>query len=136
MSKKILSIALATLVLASVHLAEAQQSAKVHRLGILRVGTPPPSYIEPFRQGLRELGYVEGQNIIIEYGLGRSAEQIPEVAAELVRLKVDVLVASGTPSVLPARNATRTIPVVFVAAIDPVAIGLVTSLARPGGNVT
>jgi putative tryptophan/tyrosine transport system substrate-binding protein len=102
----------------------------------LRVGTPPPSYIEPFRQGLGDLGYVEGQNIVIEYGLGRSVEQLPDIASELVRRKVDVLVASGTPSVQPARNATRTIPVVIVAAIDPIGIGLVTSLARPGGNVT
>jgi ABC transporter substrate binding protein len=114
----------------------ARQAGKVHRIGILRVGFPPPSYIEPFRQGLSDLGYVEGQNIVIEYGVGRSVEQLPDMAAELIRLKVDVLVASGTPSVLPARNATRTIPVVFVAAIDPVAIGLVRSLARPGGNVT
>jgi putative ABC transport system substrate-binding protein len=115
--------------------AEAQPAGKVPRIGILRVGYPPPSYIEPFRQGLRELGYVEGQNIVIEYGVGRTREQLSDIAAELVRLKVDVLVASGTPSVLPARDATKTIPVVFVAAIDPVAIGLVTSLARPGGNV-
>jgi putative tryptophan/tyrosine transport system substrate-binding protein len=116
--------------------AGAQQALKPHRIGVLRVGFPPPSYIEPFRQGLSDLGYVEGQSIVIEYGVGRSVEQLPDTAAELVRLKVDVLVASGTPSVLPARNATRTIAVVFVAAIDPVAIGLVTSLARPGGNVT
>jgi putative ABC transport system substrate-binding protein len=116
--------------------AAAQQVGKVPRIGMLRFGPPPPSFIEPFRQGLRELGYVEGQSLIIEYGLARSVAQLPEVAAELVRLKVDVLVASGTPSVLPARNATRTIPVVFVAAIDPVATGVVASLARPGGNVT
>jgi putative ABC transport system substrate-binding protein len=109
---------------------------KVHRIGLLRVGPPPPSFIEPFRQGLRELGYVEGQSIVIEYGLARSVAQLPELAAELLRLKVDVLVASGTPSVVPARNATRTIPVVFVAAIDPVATGVVASLARPGGNIT
>jgi putative ABC transport system substrate-binding protein len=116
--------------------AAAQPAAKVHRIGLLRVGPPPPSFIEPFRQGLSQLGYVEGQNIVIEYGLGRSAEQLPEIAADLLRRKVDVLVASGTPSVLPARNATRTTPVVFVAGIDPIAIGLVASLARPGGNVT
>jgi len=115
---------------------EAQQASKVKRIGFLRVGPPPTTFIEGFRQGLRELGYLEGQNITIEYGLARSAAQLPDVAAELVRLKVDVLVASGTPSVLPARNATSTIPVVFVAAIDPVATGVVASLARPGGNVT
>jgi putative ABC transport system substrate-binding protein len=116
--------------------AEAQQAGKVNRIGFLRFGEPPPTYIEGFRQGLRELGYLEGQNITIEYGLARSAAQLPDVAAELVRRKVDVLVASGTPSVLPAKSATSTIPVVFVAAIDPVATGVIASLARPGGNVT
>ena len=116
--------------------AGAQQTGKVHRIGLLRVGPPPPGFIEPFRQGLRELGYVEGQSIIIEYGLAENVAQLPELAARLLRLKVDVLVASGTPSVVPARNATSTVPVVFVAAIDPVATGVVTSLARPGGNIT
>ena len=77
--------------------AEAQQaSGKVRHMGFLRVGAPPPSYIEPFRQGLGDLGYVEGQNIVIEYGLGRSVEQLPDIASGLVRRKVDVLVASGT----------------------------------------
>jgi putative ABC transport system substrate-binding protein len=76
--------------------AEAQQVGKVYRVGLLRVGTPPPNYIEPFRQGVSQVGYVEGQNIVIEYGLGRSVEQLPDIAAGLVRLKVDVLVASGT----------------------------------------
>jgi putative ABC transport system substrate-binding protein len=115
---------------------QAQEAGKVNRVGFLRVGEVPPTYLEGFRQGLRELGYREGRNVTIEYGLPRTAAQLPEVAAELVRRKVDVIVASGTPSVLPAKNATRTIPVVFVAAIDPVAAGVVTSLARPGGNVT
>jgi putative tryptophan/tyrosine transport system substrate-binding protein len=115
----------------------AQLPAKVYRIGILRVGPPPPSFIEPFRKGLRELGYIEGQNLTIEYGLANSAAQLPGIAAELVRLKVDLLVASGTPSVIPARDAANTTtPVVFVAAIDPVAAGVATSLARPGGNVT
>jgi len=136
MSKKIALFMMALALLASAPLAAAQPAGKVHRIGILRVGPPPPSFIEPFRQGLRELGYVEGQNIAFEFGLARDVKQIPDVAAGLVRLKVDVLVASGTPSVLPARNATRTIPVVFVTALDPVATGVVASLARPGGNVT
>ena len=116
--------------------AVAQQAGRVSRIGFLRVGPPPPTWIEGFRQGLRELGYVEGPNIVIEFGLVQSAAQLPDMAAELVRLKVDVLVASGTPSILPAKNATRTIPIVFVAAIDPVAAGVTASLARPGGNVT
>lgn len=117
-------------------LAVGAQQSKVHRIGILRVGPPPSSFIEPFRKGLRELGYVEGRNIIIEFGLAQSAAQLPDFAAELVRRKVDLLMASGTPSVIPAKNAANTIPVVFVAAIDPVATGIATSLARPGGNVT
>ena len=116
--------------------AEGQQVKQAPRVGILRYGSLPPSFIEPFRQELRELGYVEGQNIVVEYRFAQSVAQLPDVAAELIRLRVDVLVASGNPSVLPARNATSTIPVVFVAAIDPVAMGLVASLARPGGNVT
>src|SRR5262245_46785575 len=115
---------------------EGQQVGKVPRIGVLRVGTPPPSYIEPFRKGLSDLGYVEGQNIVIEYGLAQRVEQLPDIASGLIRRNVDVLVASGTPSVLPARRATTTVPVVIVAAIDPVGIGLVPSLARPGGNIT
>ena len=116
--------------------AAAQQAGTVPRIVLLRVGPPPPSFIEPFKQALRDLGYVEGQSIVIEYGLAQSVAQLALVAAEVLRFKVDVLVASGTPSVVPARNATRTIPVVFVAAMDPVASGVVESLARPGGNVT
>jgi putative ABC transport system substrate-binding protein len=116
--------------------AEAQQAGKVYRIGFLRVGPPPAAWIEGLRQGLRELGYLEGRNMVIEFGLASSAAQVPDVAAELVRLKVNVIVASGTPSLLPARDAAGTIPVVFVAAVDPVATRLVASLARPGGNVT
>ena len=123
-------------VLAAPLAAEAQQTGKVYRVGFLRFGSTPPAFIEGFRQGLRELGYVEGQNIVIEYGLPQSAAQLPDVAAGLVRRKVDVLVASGVPSVLPAKNATSVIPVVFVSAIHPVATGVVASLGRPGGNVT
>ena len=116
--------------------AEGQQAGKVARIGVLRVESIPPAFIDGFRQGLRELGYVEGQNITIEYGLAQNVAQLPNVAAQLVRLKVDVLVASGIPSLLPAMNATSTIPVVFVVALDPVAAGLIPSLGRPGGNVT
>jgi putative ABC transport system substrate-binding protein len=116
--------------------AEAQPARTVSRVGFLRVGSIPPAFIDGFRQGLRELGYVEGQNITIEYGLAQTAAQLPAVASRLVRLEVDVLLASGVPSVLPAKNATKTIPVVFVAAMDPVATGVVASLPRPGANVT
>jgi putative tryptophan/tyrosine transport system substrate-binding protein len=116
--------------------ADAQPLKHMHRIGFLRVGPPPASFIDGFRQGLREQGYVEDQNYVIEYSLAQSAAQIPEAAAELVRRKVDIIVASGTPSVLPARDAAGPTPVVFVAAIDPVAAGLVASLARPVGNIT
>jgi putative tryptophan/tyrosine transport system substrate-binding protein len=105
--------------------ADAQPLKQMHRIGFLRVGPPPASFIDGFRQGLREQGYAEGQHYVIEYSLAQSAAQIPEAAAELVRHKVDIIVASGTPSVLPARDAAGPIPVVFVA-----------SLARPVGNIT
>jgi putative ABC transport system substrate-binding protein len=129
-------LATATAALFAAPGAARAQQAKVPRIGVLRLGPLPPNAAESFRQGLRELGYVEGQSIIVEYGLAQSTIQLPDVAAELIRHNVDVLVASGTASIRPARNATSTIPVVFVAAIDPVATGLVASMARPGGNVT
>ena len=109
---------------------------KLRRVGVLRVGPPPPTFIEALRKGLRDLGYVEGQNLVIEPGFGQSVEELPHLAADLVRRNVDVLVASGTPSVMAARAVSKTVPVVFVAAFDPVSTGVVDSLARPGGNVT
>jgi len=114
---------------------------KVARIGLLeQVGSPSgprgPIY-EAFRQQLRELGYVEGQNIVIEYRAAEGrAERLPDFAAELVRLKVDVIVAGGTLAPLAAKHATGTIPIVLAAAGDPVGTGLVASLAKPGGNVT
>jgi len=114
----------------------AQQDVKVDRIGLLRVGQPPPSFIEAFRRGLNERGRVEGKNYVFEFGIGESIDQLPGLAANLVARNVNVLVASGTPAVLPARAATDTIPVVFIAAIDPISTGLVTSLARPGTNFT
>src|SRR5260370_34074483 len=109
--------------------ARAQQSRPMRRVGFLRVGPPPPAFIDGFRQGMRERGLIEGQHFVIEYGLAKSAAQIPDVATELVTRRLDVLVASGTPSVLPARDAAGRTPVVFVATIDPVAAGPVTKLA-------
>src|SRR5215475_4695123 len=116
--------------------ARAQQPGRVSRIGFLRVGEPPAAFIDGFRQGLREVGLVEGRDFVIEFALPQSTVQVPSAAAELVRRRVDVLLASGTPSVLPARDAAGQIPVVFVATFDPVATGLVASLARPGGNIT
>jgi putative ABC transport system substrate-binding protein len=116
--------------------AQAQQAGRTHRIGFLRVEQPPKSFVEGFRRGLREHGLIEGQNIAIEWGLAQSVAKLPGALAELIRLKVDVLVASGTSSVLLTRDAAGTIPVVFVAAVDPVAMGLLPGLARPGGTVT
>jgi putative ABC transport system substrate-binding protein len=118
--------------------AEAQQATKVPRIGYLTVDrAASPHLIEAFRQGLRDLGYVEGRNVEIEYrdAEGRP-ERLPGLAAELVALKVDVILAGSTPQALAAKQATRTLPIVFASAPDPVTSGLVTSLARPGGNVT
>src|SRR5262245_45450545 len=114
----------------------AQEAGKIRRIGFLRVGEPPASFIGGFRQGLREVGLVEGRDFVIEFALPQNAAQVPRAAAELVRRRVDILLASGTPSVLPARDAAGHIPVVFVATFDPVATGLVASLARPGGNIS
>ena len=112
--------------------------AKVARIGYLGTNRAAnPHLHEAFRQGLRDLGYVEGRNLVIEYRDAEGkVERLPALAPELVALNVDVIVAPGTPQALAAKQATRTIPIVFTAAIDPVTDGLVTSLARPGGNVT
>ena len=119
--------------------AHAQQSGKVARIGYLGNSSPAlePDLLGAFRQGFRDLGYTEGQNILIEFrwAEGRS-ERLPELAAELVRLKVDVLVAAGAPGALAAKQATQTIPIVMAAVGDAVGTGLVRSLARPGGNIT
>jgi ABC-type uncharacterized transport system substrate-binding protein len=119
--------------------AEGQQVAKAPRIGFLgpRTLAGMGLSLEAFRQGLRELGYVEGQNITIEYRFANDRpEQLPALAAELVRLKVDIIVAAETPAIRPARDATRTVAIVFPVAGDPVATGDVDSLARPGRNVT
>ena len=127
------------LLLTSFNFAEAQQPAKIARIGFLI--TSSPSAIAPrldaFRQGLRELGYVEGKNIVIErrHAEGKS-DRLPALAAELVRLKVDVIVTSGPTATRPAKEATSTIPIVMTFDDDPVGSGFVASLARPGGNIT
>jgi len=129
---------LAGAVLAAPLAADAQQAAKVPRIGYL--GNNPaasPHLVEAFFQGLRDLGYVEGRNLVVEF---RSAEgkveRLPALAAELVALKLDVIMTGGTPATVAAKQATTTLPIIFASAGDPLTDGLVTSLARPGGNVT
>jgi putative ABC transport system substrate-binding protein len=118
--------------------AEAQPAGKVSRIGFLFFGAPGPSAeVDAFRQGLRELGYIEGKNATIEYRFaGGQVERMPELASELARLKVDVIVTSNTPSAMAAKAATSTIPIVFAVVADPVGAGLITNFARPGGNIT
>ncbi len=121
--------------------AEAQPAGKVYRVGYLAAGSRSDSQsqrsLDAFRQGLRELGYVEGQSIAIEYRWAEwKYERLPDLAAELVRLKVDVIVTGIVPAIQAAKQATRTIPIVMAVVVDPVATGLVASLARPGGNIT
>jgi putative ABC transport system substrate-binding protein len=116
--------------------AAAAQKVTPSRIGFLRVGPPPPTYIGGFREGLQEQGLVEGRDFVIEYALAQSATHIPETAVQLARTQPDIIVAAGTPSVFPAKDAAGNIPVVFVATFDPVETGLVPSLARPGGNAT
>ena len=117
-------------------IVSAQESGRVYRIGFLRVGQPPPSFIAPLRRALSELGYVEGRNLVFDFAIAERVDQLPGLVADLIRRKADVILASGTPAVLPARNATTTVSVVFVAALDPTETGVVASLARPGGNVT
>ena len=140
MNKKIFRLALIALLLALSVPADAQQTGKVPRIGILAPGSsafPTSAYHDSFRQGLRELGYIEGKNIFIEirYAEGKQ-DQLSDFATELVKLKVDVIVTATRPGVLAAKNATSAIPIVFAAVGDPVRAGLVSSLARPGGNIT
>jgi putative ABC transport system substrate-binding protein len=136
MGNKTIGVLLVGLALASVHLAEAQQPTKVPRIGFLSGGGDPVE-TEAFQQGLRDLGYIEGQNITIEYRSTEGmAERLPNLAAELVQLKVDIIVVGGSPATQAAKNDTKTIPIVMTNVTDPVGIGLVASLAHPGGNVT
>jgi len=126
------------LLLPCINLAEAQPPKKVPQIGFPIVGSASATSgrIEAFRQGLRDLGYIEGQNLIIEYRYAEGKlDRLPELAAELVRLKVDAIFVQSTPAVQAAKKATTTVPIVSVSG-DPVGLGLVASLARPGGNVT
>ncbi len=133
------SILIATLTSAWVNLAEAQKAGKVYRIGYLAGASPAaiPERVEAFRQGLCELGTVEGKNIVIEFRWAKGKlARIPALAAELVHRKVDVIVTIGTLSTRAAKEATSTIPIVMAQDPDPIGNGFVASLARPGGNVT
>ena len=137
MRKKTIGFALSAMLLTLGFPADAQQAGKVPRVAYLSLRPGPSPNIEAFEQGLRDLGYVEGRNIAVEYrDAGGNPDRFPALSAELVRLKVDVIVTASTPAVLALKNATGTIPIVFAAASDPIASRLVSSLMRPGGNVT
>src|SRR5215831_18127147 len=139
MTKTILTWLLTTILLTASSFAEAQWQEKLPRIGFLSTAAHSSlsSRLEAFRQGLRELGFIEGKNIAIEW---RSAEgkpdRLPGLAAELVRLKVDLVVSGGPATTRPAKQATVTIPIVMASDDDPVGSGFATSLARPGGNIT
>ena len=140
MSKIILCVALSALLFQHCLPAEAQQPQKVPRIGYLS-GRGDPSTPDPladaFRQGLRDLGYIEGKNILVEYRYAEGKlDRIPSLVAELVQLKVDVLVSPTLPAIRAAKQTTKTIPIVMLTNVDPVATGIVDSLARPGGNIT
>ena len=131
-----LFLALCSMFLAPCFPAQAQQPAKVRRIGVLRADSPPNLPVETFQQAMRDLGYIEGKNIVIEYRYAEGkVDRLPNLAEELVRLNVEVIWAVG-PTVSPAKNATKTIPIVITNVGDPVGSGLVASLARPGGHIT
>ena len=139
MSREPLWILLCTLLFALGASAEAQPAKKIPRIGYLAAvsASADAPRLEAFRQGLRELGYVEGQNIIVDYRHeAREFDRLPSLAAELIRLNIDVLVAVTTNAALAAKKTTSTIPIVFMGVTDPIAAGLAESLARPGGNST
>jgi ABC-type uncharacterized transport system substrate-binding protein len=117
--------------------AQAQPAGKVYRIGFLRAGQPPESYLDGFQQGLRERGYVYGQNVVVEFrATDGSVDPLPQLTEELLRLKVDVFLASAAPAAVAVRRATTSVPIVFVGVVDPVGLGLVPSLGRPGGSIT
>ena len=137
MNKKVTGLLLGAVLVALSFSAGAQQPKRIPRIGYLTLGAGPAEPEVEFKQRLRDLGWVEGQNIMIEYRwAANDMDRLAVLAKELVDLKVDVVVAAATPAIQAAKNATRTIPIVMAAAADPVGIGFVASLARPGGNIT
>jgi putative tryptophan/tyrosine transport system substrate-binding protein len=137
MKIKITVLSLCAMLFAPSFPVETQQQAKIPKIGWLGTGFEPGSGLESFRRELGKLGYVEGKNITFESRhVDNKLEWLPALADELVRLRVDILLTTGTPEALALKNATKTIPIIFLAVTDPVAAGLVDSLARPGGNTT
>jgi putative tryptophan/tyrosine transport system substrate-binding protein len=139
MKKKITSLTLCAVLLALCSYTEAQQTGKIPRIGVLITASPANATrrVQALQQGLRELGYVEGKNIVIEYRYAEGKpETLPERVDELIRLNVDAIITDTSNAIQAAKNATKTIPVVFTTANDPVGDGQVASLARPGGNLT
>jgi putative ABC transport system substrate-binding protein len=134
---RVICLALASGLVAAPPAAGAQQPARTARIGVLQPGAPPEPLLEAFREALRDLGYAEGRDVVLEvrWAEGRLG-RLPDLAAELVGLKVDVLTTLSTPAALAAQKATATIPIVFTGVGDPVGTGIVASLARPGGNIT
>jgi putative tryptophan/tyrosine transport system substrate-binding protein len=117
--------------------AKAQPPERLRRVGFLRSGRPPSAWVQAFQQGLRELGYIEGKHFVLDLRFTEaSGGKLRDLAAELIRLNVDVIVGSGTPATLAAKEASGTVPIVFVTVNDPVGTGLVKQLSRPGGNIT
>ena len=137
MNQKILGLGLGALLLAISFPAHAQKEPVTHRMGILHAGTPPDINTDIFIDGLRQLDYSDGKNISIEHQFAQGkSDRLPELAKELVQMKVDAMFGGGAPAALALKQATRTIPIVFVTTTDPIGIGLVASLAHPGGNIT
>jgi putative ABC transport system substrate-binding protein len=137
MSNKVICFALSALLLALSFPAEAQQPKKIPRIGFLSGGSPTGAFVEAFREGLRKLGYVEGQNIEVEYRYAEGkVDRLSELATELVRIKINVIVAVRAPAIRAAKQATAVIPILMLGPGDPIAEGFVASLARPGGNIT
>ena len=138
MAIKITVVFLVGLAFGLLHVSEAQQQKRVPRIGYVSSGDPSTEpRLAAFRRGLRDLGYIEGKNILVEYRYAEGKpDEVPGLVAELVQLKVDVLVVGFLPAIHAAKQATKTIPIVMVTTVDPVASGIVDSLARPGGNIT
>jgi putative ABC transport system substrate-binding protein len=139
MNRRTFLSALSGSLLAAPLVAEGQQAGRVYRIGYFTIPSRDSAQgvADAFQRGLRDLGWIEGQNIVIDYRFADgNVDRLPDLAAELVRLRVDVIVAGATAAVIAAKNATRTIPIVMFLAVDPVGSGLVASLARPGGSIT